>query len=104
MVCERMTIISSSLFYCFSVQSSAIYLPHELYIAKETVSSCHLITPSYLPTSKQLQIGGEVRDCASSTSPDFGEIWNGHFSANIPLINRMSALRCQNRISQGFET
>lgn len=32
--------------------------------------------------------------------------WNleCHSSANIPLINSMSALRCQNRILKGFET
>lgn len=54
MVCERMTIISSFLFYCCSVQSSALYLPRKLYIAKETVSSCHFIFPYYLLTLKQL--------------------------------------------------
>lgn len=76
MVCERMAVVSSSLFYRFSVQSSALYLPHKLHIAKEMVSSCRFISPYYLPALKQFQIRRKVCDCAGSTSPDFGDIRN----------------------------
>lgn len=95
-----MTTLSSFLFYCFSVQSSSLYLSQKLYIAKEMFSSWHFVSPYYLLALKQLQIGRKVCD-----KHIIWFWWNleRHFSAIIPLINRKSALRCQNRILNKFE-